>query len=342
MLEKIKKILRPIYVPIIDYKSSFLYKISYLFYNYLIDFKLYAIHSITFRKNNLKNKEADLILNYHSIEKGMLFKNMKKGFAEYRIRNLHKILTDPEIIQNVKKSQIRIGYQVVCKYYEIHQNLNYSIEYFYTSKQYDFYKKILAEQYQFSFEGVLNWNKNDFSDSTKKNFKEFAHSRKSVRDFTGEKIDLDLIRSVVELANTAPSVCNRQASNVYLIEDKEKIDKILKIQAGFTGYSKNVSQLLILTNDRKYYYTVGERYQFYIDGGLYLMNLLYALHYYGVGNCPANWGKTIKEEIAIRKVIDIPISEQIICLVPIGELKEQFRSTLSERRSISENFKILN
>lgn len=341
MFEKIKKILRPLYVPLIDYKSSFLFKISHLFYNYLIDFKLYATNSIVFRKIDFKNKEADLILNYHSIEKGMLFKNMKKGFAEYRIRNLHKILRDPEIIQNVKKSQIRIGYQVVCKYYEIHQNLNYNIEHFYTSEQYDFYKKVLADSYQFSFDGILNWNKNDFLDSTKKNFKEFAQSRKSVRDFTGEKIDLDLIQSVVELANTAPSVCNRQASNVYLVDDKEKIDSILKIQAGFTGYSKNVSQLLLLTNDRKYYYTVGERYQFYIDGGLYLMNLLYSLHFYGIGNCPANWGKTINEDKALRKIIDIPISEQIICLVPIGILKDEFRTTLSERRSLNENFKII-
>lgn len=338
MLEKIKKTLRPLYVPLIDYKSSFLFKITQLFYNYFIDFKLYATHSIVFRKIDLKNKEADLILNYHSIEKGMLFKNMKKGFAEYRIRNLHKILSDSEIIQNVKKSQISIGYQVVCKYYEMHQNLNYNIEHFYTSEQYDFYKKVLADSYQFSFEGILNWDKSHFLDSTKKNFKEFAQSRKSVRDFTGEKIDLDLIRDVVELANTTPSVCNRQASNVYLIEDKRKIDEILKIQAGFTGYTNNVAQLLILTNDRKYYYTVGERYQFYIDGGLYLMNLLYALHYHGIGNCPANWGKTYREDRLIRKVIKIAESEQIICLIPIGKLKNDFTTTLSARRDVNENF----
>lgn len=137
-------------------------------------------------------------------------------------------------------------------------------------------------------------------------------------------------------------MCNRQASNVYIVEDKIKIDAILKIQAGFAGYTKNVNQLLIVTNDRKYYYTIGERNQLYIDGGIYVMNLLYALHYYEIGNCPANWGKTKKDEKQLSEVISIPESEKIMCLIPIGELNDNFKTTLSQRRAVVENFIKLN
>jgi hypothetical protein len=70
-----------------------------LYSNFSGDLILFKKYSLLFRNNNFENKEADIILNYHSIEKGMLFKNMKKGFAEYRIRNLHKILSNPDIIQ---------------------------------------------------------------------------------------------------------------------------------------------------------------------------------------------------------------------------------------------------
>ncbi|QTV06633.1 nitroreductase family protein [Faecalibacter bovis] len=340
-MEKLKQILRPIYLPLINYKASKLYKQYSLIKNFIVDYKLYKNYSIVFSKQDLLNKEADLILNYHSIEKGMLFKDTKKGFATNRIKNLHKLLNDPEIIKNINRSQIKVGYQVICKYYEMHKNEGYNIEHIFSQKQYEKYKSVLKTEYSDDFNGVINWDKEKFYEFTSQDFFKFAYSRKSVREFTGELIQIDLIQKAITLANTAPSVCNRQASNVYLIEDKKKIDEILNIQGGFTGYTKNVNQLLILTNDRKFYYTVGERNQFYIDGGIYLMNLLYALHYYKIGNCPANWGKKIDEEKKLDKVISIPESEKIICLIPIGELKDKFRTTLSKRRPITENFQKL-
>lgn len=333
MKNRLKRILKPHYLYIINTYNLIL--------NFVQDLKLYKKYSLTFSNTDLENKESDLILNYHSLEKGMLFKEMKKGFAEYRIKNLHVILNDPDIIKNINRSQIRVGYQVMCQYYELHQKVNYNIEDLYSKEQYLKYREILDSKYDSNFNGIIDWNKEDFYKETSADFLKFAYSRKSVREFTGNLISHKVINQVIELANTAPSVCNRQASNVYLVEDKNKIDQLLNIQGGFTGYTKDVHQLLILTNDRKYYYTVGERNQFYIDGGIYLMNLLYALHYYQIGNCPANWGKEITDDKKVSKVIKISGSEKIICMIPIGELKETFRSTLSERRPNIENFKIL-
>lgn len=337
-MEKIKALLRPIYVPIINYKNSSFFKHLDLKKNFKKDYQLYKKHSIVFRKNDLKKKEADLILQYHSIEKGFLFKNMKKGFAEYRIKNLHKMLHDEEVIQNAKRTQIRTAYQVMCEYYELHQNANYDIEKIYNKEQYEFYKQTLNNSYTSNFSGKIDWTKEHFYKNINANFHDFAHSRKSVRDFTGEMVNHEILNKVIALANTAPSVCNRQASNIYLLENKKQIDAVLKIQGGFVGYTENVKQLMILTNDRKYYYTIGERNQFYIDGGLYLMNLLYALHYYQIANCPANWGMAISKEKELDKVIKIPESEKIICMIPIGIAKDEFRTTLSCRRPIIENF----
>ncbi|MCI0920634.1 nitroreductase family protein [Sphingobacterium rhinopitheci] len=338
-MESIKKILRPIYIPILS--SNFVKNIL-LLTNTFEDFLLYRKYSLTFTTKNLKNKEADLILNYHSLEKGMLFKEMKAGFAAVRIKNLHKILNDPEIMENINRSQIKVGYQVMCQYYELHQEANFNIEHIYSLEQYKKYKNLLKDHYDSKFNGIIDWKKEKYYKNINSNFYDFAHSRKSVREFTGQRISHELLNKVIKLANTAPSVCNRQSNNVYLIEDKAKIDRILKIQGGFTGYTKDVSQLLILTNDRNYYYTVGERNQFYVDGGIYLMNLLYALHFYKIGNCPANWGKLISDEKTLSMVIDLPSSEKIICMIPIGELKEGFRTTLSERRPTVENFIVKN
>ena len=336
-MERIKEILRPYYIRLFEFKYKHTKGLR-LFQNFINDYRLYKKHSLVFKSEGIKNKEADIILQYHSLEKGMLFSKMKKGFAKNRIKKLHQLLSDTEVLQNKGRSQIQIAYKVICQYYDLHLAENYDIGDIYSFEQYKFYKSQIIPEQAENFSGFKVWSKDEFYNANESSFLEFAYSRKSTREFTGTKIELDQLEKAIQLANTAPSVCNRQASNVYLLEDKSKIDLALGIQGGFTGYTKNVSQLLILTNDRKYYYTAGERNQLYIDGGVYLMNLLYALHYYKIGNCPANWGKTSDSEKGLSKIITIPESEKIICMIPIGELSNKFRTTLSERRITKENF----
>ena len=108
------------------------------------------------------------------------------------------------------------------------------------------------------------------------------------------------------------------------------------MQSGLNGFSQGVHQLLIVTTDVNYYYTIGERYQFYIDGGVYLMNLLYSLHFYGIAACPANWAKEKDDEKRIKRTIPIKESEKVICIIAIGEAAQNFRTTLSKRRETKE------
>ena len=117
MIDKIKNKLRPYYhrpiTFLIDQKMS----IS-LIRNYVSDYYYFRKYSLTFNKNGIKNKEANIILQYHGLEKGMLYDDMKSGFAPYRVKSLHFMLNDTEIISLINiRSQIRVGYQVMCKYY---------------------------------------------------------------------------------------------------------------------------------------------------------------------------------------------------------------------------------
>ncbi|MHC2991672.1 hypothetical protein OB13_08770 [Pontibacter sp. HJ8] len=66
------------------------------------------------------------------------------------------------------------------------------------------------------------------------------------------------------------------------------------------------------------------------------MNLLYALHYYKIGACPANWGKEYKPENKARNILGIPPSEKIICVIAIGYVRAEMKYTLSKRRSTDE------
>lgn len=309
--------------------------------NYYKDLCLYYRHSTVFKSNELSKIECQLILDYHGVEKGFLFQNTRPRFAQQRIENLHRYLNLELIRENIQRSQIKVAYQVMCQYYELHKNIGIDISDYYTEQQYNYYKDILATSYNSEFKGAIECYSSSFYDSISSDFSGFSNSRKSIREYTGESVPIALIEQAITLALNTPSVCNRQASKVYFLNDKNKVLDVLKIQGGLAGYTDNVTQLLILTVDRNYFYTIGERNQLYIDGGMFLMNLLYALHFHKIANCPIHWGKTVQEEKALEGVLTIPESEKIICMIPIGIAKEKFKVTLSQRRDLVEVLRII-
>lgn len=309
--------------------------------NTVYDAYFYCRHSNVFSDNTLNKMEAKIILDYHSIEKGLLFQHTRFGFAKEKVNRLHKYLRKEEVMSNVWKSQIKVAYRIMCEYYEIHKKNNFDTSTYFTLQDYESYKTILGEDYNTQFSGVLDFDIDAFYNKSHTAFDEFSDSRKSLRNFTGELVDDELIEKAVELSKNAPSVCNRQTAKVYYVKNKNKIDRILEVQAGLNGFSENIRQLLVITTDVNYFYLVGERYQFYIDGGIYLMNLLYALHFYSIGACPANWAKEWGDEKRIRKIIPVKPSEKVICVVAIGIPENSTKATLSQRRELDEILTII-
>jgi len=319
------------------YKQNMTFLFS-LIKNFYIDFKLYYKHSTVFKQDTIEKIEALIILKYHSLEKGLLHNNIRYEFGKQNIIELCKLLKREDVLANSDRTQFAAAYLVMCTYYELHQKNNIDISSYYNSLDYELFKQKIAT----SLLSVNEKQTSTYFENTNESFNLFSASRSSVRDFTGEIIPFETIEKVIEIAKTAPSVCNRQPVKVYYVEDRNMIHDIVNIQQGLKGYSDNISQLLIVASDRNYFYTVGERNQFYIDGGIFLMNLLYALHYYKIGACPAHWGMNADLDKKIMKLIKMNESEKVICLVPIGIPKDQFKTTLSLRRDNKEILKVVN
>lgn len=303
-----------------------------------MDKKLYIKHSSVFKKDTYNKIESEITLRYHSIEKGFLHNPIRYRFAKERVEELLDYLKFDDVNIHIKDVQIQSAILNLCVYYELHLSNNIDISDYYTIEEYEHLKSNLTIKEQ----PVKSHTSSEYFNFRLSNFEQFSKSRCSVRSFTGEKISIDVFQKVVKLANQAPTVCNRQGVSVNLIENKEKIDEILSIQGGLKGYSESLSQLIVLTSDRNYFYSIGERYQLYIDGGIYLMNLLYALHYYEIAACPAHWGMPIEADIKVQKIIGLNDSEKIICLIAIGKPVDKFKTTLSLRRLYNENLRVIN
>ena len=307
--------------------------------NFFIDAILFYKHSNVFKKTSYKKIEALIILRYHSIEKGLLHNPIRYKFGKDTVITLIILLKKNKVQKNKNKSQIISAYLALCSYYELHLNNNIDISDYFSVDNYEIFKKLLSVENS-KYKSTVNHNLKSYFGSNQNSFFEFSNSRKSIRNYTGELIANDIIYKAIDLAKNAPSVCNRQPVKVYLVENKNLVNKILKLQGGLNGYD-NISQLLIVTSDRSYFYTVGERNQLYIDGGIFLMNLLYALHFNEIAACPANWGMTSEKDIELKKLIKLPPSEKVISLVSIGIPIDSFKSCLSLRRTTDEILKIV-
>ena len=97
--------------------------------------------------------------------------------------------------------------------------------------------------------------------------------RHSVREFSDEPVDVNLIEQATDMAMRTPSVCNRQPTRVHLILNPEIITKALAIQGGVGGYAAPPA-LILITSDLRSFITSYERNEGFTDGGLFGMSLL--------------------------------------------------------------------
>lgn len=77
-----------------------------------------------------------------------------------------------------------------------------------------------------------------------------------------------------------------------------------------------------------------EIHQAYIDGGLYAMNLINALHSLGLGTIPLSSGF---EENKLKRLEEFGVSENEVPIVIIGfgELPRNFKIAVSNRKDIA-------
>jgi nitroreductase len=128
---------------------------------------------------------------------------------------------------------------------------------------------------------------------------------------------------------------------VKLVNDPDLVKGALKIQTGLNATADTVRQLFVITVDRSVFVSSAEWYQGFIDGGIFLQNILYALHFYKIAAVPLNWSKHFYLDVKLHKLLQIPKSEKIIALTAIGYPQDLFQVPFSKRKEVSELLKII-
>jgi len=162
-------------------------------------------------------------------------------------------------------------------------------------------------------------------------FTELASTRKSVRMYSAEPPEKQVITSAVSIAIKTPSVCNRQPWRIHYFTNKSSVSSILDLQNGNRSFRDEIKALALVTVDLNSFFGPEERHQCFIDGGMFSMSFLYALHSMGLAACALNWAVNAITDIRIRTVSSIPKNEEIIMMIAIGNYQDEVKIPKSER-----------
>lgn len=282
----------------------------------------------TYTKNNLRSK---ITFHYHSIEKGLSNPNLRLGFGKRAFEGLFLAMDkylEKSYPTNDKRFQQAIS--VIQEYLDVHENNKFETEW--VSSKYAEYKKHFIDSFN-NTGGAGNIKLENIPDYSELNFKELAAYRYSIRDFGEEIVSDEEIFDAIQMATKTPSVCNRQAYGVYQIKNPEILKKVYNMQGGLTTNGENLQQFLLVTCNREFMNGPHERNQTYIDGGMFLMSLVYALTYHQIASCTLNTNFTLEKEKAMRELLDVSYSEDLIAFVAIGSFAEETKYAKSPRDS---------
>lgn len=107
-------------------------------------------------------------------------------------------------------------------------------------------------------------------------------SRRSVRKWTSEKIDINEIEKIIDVAKWAPSSCNRQIWQTLLI-NKQQDKEFLREYFSNIFWLEAPLLVIVLMNTKLY--CNHQRHYSYLDGGAFIQNMLLTLHVRGYGAC---------------------------------------------------------
>jgi len=330
-MEKLKKKLK---LPV-----EFVYYLLICIGNYAYDMFRFMKHSSLLNYNSRQKLEARIIAHAHSIERGLSLSECRSGFG-VELRDSLLNLLNEYIARGYDISAVPFVSAInVLKFYISNQNATTTV--IKTKRRLDQMLLEANAPLGNANGGTQNLTKELILKKSCEEFSEFAVNRFSIRDFTSEIVSVDEIGKAVKIAQKSPSVCNRQSSKVYVAQSKRDVALIGNMHSGVGGFSASINTFLIVTSDLQSFFSFNERNQVYIDGGLFSMSLLYALHNRGLGACALNWAVDKKTDAEFRAVIPIPESENIILLIAVGHLPDVITVPVSARRRLDEVIRIL-
>ncbi len=313
----------------------------YVLYSFFYDYIRYLRYSSSLNYSTPTKLEGSIIMKYHVIEKGLTMPKTRLGFGKERIPVLCNFCDKYISKYNLSESkQVQHAIGVLKEYIKFHEKNKFNLSdkiknrIDKTIQLADKYEKV-AETKQFLV------TKEEYFKHINAPFTTFSNSRRSVRNYSEQNIPIEVIEKTINLVINTPSACNRQTSRAYVFINKEKIKTITDIQGGAGGFGYLANKLIVITAELGVFGGAHERYQAYIDGGMFAMNMLYALHSNSIVCCILNCSNSPEKDKKLQKCCKIKKNEVFIAMISCGYAPDKFSVATSYRYKEKDICKII-
>lgn len=298
----------------------------------------YHFYRLTIKYNASVDADKDiekmqyvLLRENHTIEKGLSMKNPKKGFGQRKVLNLLEKLdkyitfyyssdkTFVDYLMSTISSYIAYTKQTGVNITDIEMKFNALLG------------RLDNQSYNNIISGVRPETKEHILSECNKNFESLLYSRHSLRYFKEVPLAKEVIEKALFLAQQTPSACNRQGWKTHVFQAEDSY-KLLEWQGGCRGFENQISTSILVTANLKAFLSY-EVYQAYVDGGLYAMNLINALHSLGIGTIPLSVAFEYSKLDRLSQ-FDIPQNEVPIVIIGAGYMLDHFNVAISNRKNI--------
>jgi len=311
--------------------------VKFMYFYYLLKAHIEAhydlkrrVYDKVFNDNKTDKVRRDLTLLYHIVEKGLTMPVPRPGFGRQVVLNLCKVVILHEKMQlPLNELEFTQSVTVLKEYVDFHNEIGYKLDDELTENLYEIINKFGNIK---GFKQISTTNAEYFKHTTD-NFENFCNSRYSVRNYTKDVIPLEILHQCIELAQKSPSFCNRQPTRVYLVKSPEKKKAILEIQNGNRGFGELSETLIVLTSVISVTKDIHERFENHLNGGMFAMTLLNALHFYKIAACALNWSVDKSKDITIRQILNIPENEVVLLIISCGYPPQNFMIASSPRKA---------
>lgn len=165
-------------------------------------------------------------------------------------------------------------------------------------------------------------------------FLSFAEARHSIRQYAPGSVDPEKIARAVRAAQQSPSSCNRQTCRAWIWTEPQAMARVVALQNGNRGFGDQLGGIAIVTSDLAHWETATERYQGWVDGGMFAMSLAYGFHAEGLGAVMLNWSVPRAQDRKLRRLTGIPDSALVVTMIGFGNLPETLRVPISQRKPL--------
>lgn len=276
--------------------------------------------------NELKDSCALLRRNIHRLEKGLIMRPRREIFADAYIGETVDCYNKAVVSTVLCIEEKKWAHDVLTQYFYIVKanqkiskaKLNFKIsDEFNTNNPYIPYQYNDLPEPQVNYEQLYN----------------LFQRRRSVRWYKPTAVPEQLIKKAINAATLAPSACNRQPYNFYVVNDSEKATEVAKFAMGTTGFAENIQCIIAVVGDLSAYPAERDRHVIYIDSSLAAMQLMLAFETLGLSCCPINWPDVEEREKLISKKLDLSYHQRVIMLMAVGYAESDGGIPFSQKKN---------